>query len=333
VRFASPLWFALLALVVARLVLALSDRRRGEGAFRFSSLALLARPVSIRSRLSWIPFALEIAAMVLLVVALARPQRVEDQPEERRGIDIVIALDASGSMGAEDFQPQNRFGVAKELVGRFIAQRADDRIGIVTFGQRAATRVPVTFDRDVARDVLSRAEIGENGDGTAIGTAIATAVNRLTTSKARSRVIVLLTDGVSNAGSIEPDAAATIAKELGVRLYAIGVGSYGPVPVPVRVQNRITGEIEVIYQTIRADLDEEMLRRIAETTGGSYFRATDERTLADILQTIDRLEKTPIAAPHELVVEELYRAPLLVGLVLLVLALLTGETLWMRLPA
>jgi Ca-activated chloride channel family protein len=333
VRFASPLWLAILALLAARLVLVLGDRRRGEGAFRFSSLGLLASPASLRARLSWIPLALEIAAMVLLVVALARPQRVEEQAQERRGIDIVVALDASGSMGAEDFQPQNRFGVAKDLVGRFVARRENDRIGIVTFGQRAATRVPVTFDREIAREVLSRAEIGENGDGTAIGTAIATALNRLSTSDARSRVIVLLTDGVSNAGSIEPDTASTLARELGVRIYAIGVGSYGPVPVPVKVQNRITGEINVIYQTIRADLDEEMLRRIAERTGGSYFRATDERTLAEILGTIDRLEKTPIGAPPSLLVEELYRAPLAAGLLLLVLALLTGETLWMRLPA
>ncbi len=332
-RFASPFWLALLAVVAARAALAIRDRSRGEGAFRFSSLALLERPSSLRSSLSWIPFVLELAGLTLLVVALARPQRVQERPQERRGIDIVIALDASGSMGAEDFQPRNRFGVAKELVGEFIARREDDRIGIVTFGQRAATRVPVTFDRDVAREVLSRAEIGENGDGTAIGTAIATALNRLRTSKSRSRVIVLLTDGVSNAGSIEPDAASEMARELGVRLYAIGVGSYGPVPVPVRVQNRITGEIEVIYQTIRADLDDAMLRRIAQRTGGSYFRATDERTLADVLATIDRLEKTPIAAPAELLVEELFRAPLAAGLVLLVLALLTGETLWMRLPA
>ncbi len=332
-RFASPLWLALLALVLARAVLAIRDRRRGAGAFRFSSLGLLARPSSLRAQLSWIPLAVELIALTLLVAALARPQRVHQQPQERRGIDIVVALDASGSMGAEDFQPRNRFGVAKELVGEFVARRQDDRIGIVTFGQRAATHVPVTFDRDIAREVLAKAEIGENGDGTAIGTAIATSLNRLKTSKSRSRVIVLLTDGVSNAGSIEPDAASEIARELGVRIYAIGVGSYGPVPVPVRVQNRLTGEIEVVYQTIRADLDEPMLRRIAERTGGSYFRATDERTLADVLDTIDRLEKTPLAAPPELLVDELYHAPLAAGLLLLALALLTGETLWMRLPA
>ena len=253
--------------------------------------------------------------------------------QDRRGIDVVIALDASGSMAAEDFQPRNRFEVAKEMIGEFIDLRNDDRIGIVTFGQRAATRVPVTFDRRVAREVLAGVEVGENGDGTAIGTAIATAVNRLSRSPARSRVIVLLTDGVNNSGSIEPPAAAELARELGIRLYAIGVGSYGPVPVPIRMQSRITGEIEVVYQTIRADLDDAMLTGIAERTGGEYFRATDEQALADILRTIDRLEKSRLAAPPELLAEELYRLPLILGLSILVIALLTGETIWMRLAA
>lgn len=332
-RFATPLFLALLLLVGARIVLLLVDRRRNLGGFRWSSLTLLTRSSSWRASTSWIPFALELAALTLLVIALARPQRVEQVIEDRRGIDIVIALDASGSMAAEDFQPQNRFGVARELVAEFIEQRVDDRIGIVTFGQRAATRVPVTFDRKVARDVLLATEIGENGDGTAIGTAIATATNRLRTSPARSRVVVLLTDGVNNAGSIEPATAADIARELGIRLYTIGVGSYGPVPVPIRVQDRITGEIETVYQNIRADLDDEMLRGIAESTGGEYFRATDERALAEVLGRIDALEKSRLAAPPELIVEELYATPLAIGLVLLAIALLTGETLWMRLPA
>ncbi|HVR43958.1 MAG TPA: VWA domain-containing protein [Thermoanaerobaculia bacterium] len=332
-KFASPLWFAALAVIAARIALVVIDRKRREGAFRFSSLAILDLARTVRVRTSWLPFALEVAGLVLLVVALARPQHVERMNEDRRGIDIVVALDASGSMAAEDFQPRNRFEVAKELIGRFISQRESDRIGIVTFGHRAATRVPVTFDRAIAREVLSRAEVGENGDGTAIGTAIATAVNRLRTSPARSRVIVLLTDGVNNAGSIEPATAADIARQLGIRLYAIGVGSYGPVPVPIRMQNRVTGQIETVYQNIRADLDDEMLRGIARATGGEYFRATDERALKEILATIDTLEKSRLAAPPDLVVEELYRPPLLAGLLLLALALVSGETLWMRLTA
>ncbi|MGH9459501.1 MAG: vWA domain-containing protein [Thermoanaerobaculia bacterium] len=332
-RFATPAAFLLLIVLAARLALLVRDVVRRDGAFRFSSLAIVSAGRSIRSRTWWVPFALETAALTLLVVALARPQYVEQVIEERRGIDIVVVLDASGSMAAEDFQPQNRFGVAKELVGRFIGSRENDRIGVVTFGQRAATRVPITFDRRIAREALAEAEIGENGDGTAIGTAIATAVNRLRTSDAKSRVIILLTDGVNNAGSIEPETAAELAEKLGLRLYTIGVGSYGPVPVPIRMQNPITGEIETVYQNIRADLDDALLRRIAERTGGKYFRATDERALADVLETIDMLEKTPLAAPPELVVDELFGAPAAAGLALLALAFLFGETLWMRLPA
>lgn len=330
--FASPLWFALLAIVALRLALAWRDRRRGEGAFRYSSLSLVTAPPSLRTATSWLPLALEIAGMTLLVIALARPQEVERVVEDRRGVDIVVALDASGSMAAVDFQPRNRFEVAKEMVGRFVDLRVDDRIGVVTFGQRAATRVPVTFDRSAAQSVLREAEIGENGDGTAIGTAIATAVNRLRTSPARSRVIILLTDGINNAGSIQPATAAEIARDLGIRLYAVGVGSYGPVPVPIRVQDPLTGEIETIYQNHFLDLDDELLRRIAQLTGGEYFRATDERALAEVLATINRLEKSRLAAPPDVVAKEKYRPSLLAGFALLALALLTGETLWMRLP-
>lgn len=331
--FSTPLWFGLLAVVALRLALAWHDRRRGEAAFRYSALSLVAGSRSLRTATAWLPFALQIAAMILLTIALARPQQIERVVEDRRGVDIVIALDASGSMAAIDFQPRNRFEVAKELVGRFVDLRVDDRIGIVTFGQRAATRVPVTFDRAVAQSVLREAEIGENGDGTAIGTAIATAVNRLRTSPARSRVIILLTDGINNAGSIQPATAAEIARDLGIRLYAVGVGSYGPVPVPIRIQDPLTGQIETVYQNIFADLDDALLQRIAQLTGGEYFRATDERALAEVLATIDRLEKSRLAAPPDVVAEERYRRSLLIGFALLALALFTGETLWMRLPA
>src|SRR4051812_24770745 len=180
-----------------------------------------------------------------MTYALARPQRVVRMAaNDRFGIDIVITLDASGSMAAEDFRPRNRFTVAKDLINDFIARRQDDRIGIVTFGVRAATRVPITFDRQVAQSILERAQVGENGDGTAIGHAIATAVNRLRTSKTRSRIVILVTDGVNNSGSIEPMTAAQLATRLGVKIYTIGVGSRGPVPIPVKRQNPISGEIE-----------------------------------------------------------------------------------------
>src|SRR5204862_8259017 len=184
---------------------------------------------------------------------------------------------ASGSMAAEDFRPRNRFAVAKDLIGDFIERRQDDRIGIVTFGVRAATRVPITYDRTVAQTILDRAEVGENGDGTAIGHAIATAVNRLRTSKSRSRIIILVTDGVNNAGSIDPSTAARVAAKFGIKIYTIGVGSRGPVPIPLKREDPFTGEIVTTYQIVRADIDEEALAAISKTTNGEYFRATDAR--------------------------------------------------------
>src|SRR5262249_9377913 len=197
------------------------------------------------------PFVLECAAALLMIVALARSQRiVRLATNERYGIDVVIALDASGSMAAEDFRPRNRFAVAKDLINDFIERRTDDRIGIITFGVRAATRVPITFDRDIAQSILANAQGGENGDGTAIGQAIATAGNRLRTSQTRSRIIILVTDGVNNSGSIEPVTAAQLAARFGIKIYTIGVGSRGPVPIPVRRQSPITGEIETVYQLI-----------------------------------------------------------------------------------
>ena len=331
IRFASP-WLLLLALAVAlRIALVIRDRRRRFGAFTFSSLSLVSPK---GPRLAGIPFFLECLAALLLVVAMARPQRVTRlASNDRYGIDIVIALDASGSMAAEDFRPRNRFAVAKDLIGDFIARRLDDRIGIVIFGARAATRVPITYDRDVAQAILDKAQVGENGDGTAIGSAIATAVNRLHTSKSRSRIIILVTDGVNNSGSIEPMTAAQIAAREGIKIYTVGVGSRGPVPIPVKRQDPFTGEIVTTYQVVRADIDEETLAAIAKTTGGGYFRATTAKTMGDVLARIDTLEKTRLTAPRSEKVDELYFRPLAAGMLAFALALLGGETLWLKLSA
>jgi len=334
IRFATPFALVLALLVIARIVLVVRDRRRRFAAFRFSSLALLGTKGSFRAATSLLPFILEIAAMLLVTIALARPQRVvRAAANDRYGIDIVVVLDASGSMAAEDFRPRNRFGVAKDLIGDFIERRADDRIGIVTFGVRAVTRVPITFDRDVARAILDRAEVGENGNGTAIGHAIATCVNRLRTSKSRSKVIILVTDGVNNAGSIDPQVAASLAARYGIKIYTIGVGSEGPVPLPIKRQNPFTGEIETVYQHIRGEIDEKSLRSIAQATGGEYFRATDARAMSQVLDRIDRLEKSRLTAPKTEVVEELYVWPLAAGLGVLLLSLTGGETLWQKVAA
>jgi Ca-activated chloride channel family protein len=333
-RFAHPLFFALAALVLARIALLVRDRRARAGAFGFSSLALVVPGRSLRVATSWLPMALETLALLLVIVALARPQRVVRlAASDRFGIDIVVALDASGSMAAEDFRPRNRFTVAKELIAEFIRRRTDDRIGIVTFGSRAATRVPITYDRRIAEAILDKSEIGEHGNGTAIGHALATAVNRLRTSKTRSRVIILVTDGVNNSGSIEPLVAAELASRSGIKVYTVGVGSEGPVPLPVKRQNPFTGMVETVYTHIRGELDEKSLRSIAEMSGGEYFRATDARALSAVLGRIDALEKTRLTAPKREQVDELYVWPLAAGLALLGLALLTGETLWLKVPA
>lgn len=334
IRFASPFWFALIALVIARVVMLVRDRRQQFGAFRFSSLSVLAPNRTLRSVTAWLPFVLEIAGLVLLTGALARPQRVvRAAANDRYGIDIVVTLDSSGSMAAEDFRPRNRFAVAKDLVGEFISGRTDDRIGVVTFGARAVTRVPITFDREIARAILDRAEVGENGNGTAIGHAIATAVNRLRNSQSRSRVIILVTDGVNNAGSIDPIVAAGLAAKYQIKVYAIGVGSEGPVPLPIKRQNPFTGQIETIYQHINGEIDERSLSAIAEKTGGEYFRATDARAMSAVLERIDRLEKSKLTAPRTDIVDELYEWPLLTGVALIGLAFLAGETLLLKVPA
>jgi Ca-activated chloride channel family protein len=334
IRFAHPLWLALLALVIARVVLAVRDRRRRFGAFRFSSFALVSQKHSLRARLVWLPLALEIAGLLLLAVALARPQRVtRASSSDRFGIDIVVAIDASGSMAAEDFRPRNRFSVARDLVSEFIGRRVDDRIGIVTFGNRATTRVPITFDREIARSILGKAQIGENGNGTAIGHALATSVNRLRGSRTRSRVVILVTDGVNNAGSIDPLVAASLAAKFGIKVYTIGVGSEGPVPLPVKRQNPFTGEMETVYHHIRGEIDEKTLSAIAAATGGEYFRATDARAMGQVFERIDGLEKSRLNAPRTDVVDELYHWPAAASAAFLGFALLLGESFLQKVTA
>ena len=334
IRFASPLWLLLALLVIARVALLARDRRRRFGAFTMSSLSMVSPKSGARASLAAVPFLLEVAASLLMIVALARPQRVTRMASnDRYGIDIVVALDASGSMAAEDFRPRNRFGVAKDLIGDFISRRQDDRIGIVTFGVRAATRVPITYDREIAQSILDRAQVGENGDGTAIGHAIATAVNRLRNSRSRTRVIILVTDGVNNAGSIDPLTAAQLAAKYGIKVYTIGVGSRGPVPIPLKREDPFTGEIVTTYQLVRADIDEETLAAIARTTGGGYFRATDAHAMSEVLDRIDRLEKTRLTAPKSEHIDELYLPPLVAAFASFALVLMTGETLWLKVTA
>jgi len=266
--------------------------------------------------------------LVLLVVSLARPQagqRLENV--STLGVDIVIALDVSGSMRAEDFQPDNRLQVAKQTVRRFIDGRRADRLGLVIFAGLATTRSPLTLDHLMLQQSLDQVDFAPSDqDGTALGMGLATAVNRLRDSSARSKVVVLITDGVNNTGQIGPEAAAEAARALGIRVHAIGVGSEGEVPVPVDLP---TGRQYVMQQV---EIDEEVLTEIARTTGGQYFRATEATALEQVFDRIDELEKTEIESRERILYSELFPYALLPAILLLLLERLLVATRLRRIP-
>ncbi|MBI1796894.1 MAG: VWA domain-containing protein [Candidatus Eisenbacteria bacterium] len=267
-------------------------------------------------------------ALALALLALARPQQGLRQSEtETRGVDIVLALDISPSMRAEDFVPRNRLFVAKETAREFIRQRPHDRIGLVAFAATAFTQCPLTLDHGVLIELLDGIEFGMAEDGTAIGMGLATAVARLKESRTPSKVVVLLTDGENNRGEIDPLTGAELARTMGVKVYTVLVGRGGMVPVPV--DDPIYGRR---VQMERMDVDEGALREIAARTGGRYFRAVDSDALAGIYAEIDRLERAPIRSIEYREYDDL--GPLLLGAAALLLALhaLSGATWAFRLP-
>lgn len=328
VGFANP-WALLLLPFLAGLLL-LARRRRGRSLL-FSRTPTLQAVADRRTRaLARLPGWLRIAVLFLLVIALAAPRTgaaVVDADAE--GIAIVIALDISSSMLAEDFSPRNRLAVAKEKVAGFIADREYDRIGLVAFAGEALTQVPVTIDYPVLYRALDQLQAGAGllEDGTAIGTAIATAANRLRRAPGQSRVMIVMTDGENNRGQIDPTTAARAAAAFDIRIYTIGVGSEGVAPIPIA-----SGPFGIQYANLPVHIDEELLQGIADLSGGRYFRATNEAALDSIYHEIDRLEKSTVQVrryvnytPHHL--------PFL----LLALSLLAGEWLlrgsrWGRVP-
>lgn len=237
------------------------------------------------------------------------------------GINIVIAFDISSSMLAEDFQPQNRLEVAREKVKQFVAMRSSDRIGMVAFSGEALTQVPLTTDYPVVMAALDNLQPGQLEDGTAIGTAIATSANRLRSAPGRSRVVVLLTDGVNNRGTIDPRTAAQAAAAFGIRIYTIGVGTEGMAPVPVG-----RGVFGLRYENRPVEIDDALLTEIAQKTGGRYFRARDAAALERITAEIDRLERTPVRTRVYTRFSELYRWPL--GLAMLALLFELALVAW-----
>jgi Ca-activated chloride channel family protein len=230
------------------------------------------------------------------------------------GINIVLAIDLSSSMLALDFRPANRIEVAKQKVKQFISRRTSDRIGVVAFAGEALTQVPLTTDYPVVMQAVSNLQAGQLEDGTAIGTAIATAANRLRDAPGRSRVLIILTDGVNNRGSVDPLTAAKAAAAYGIKIYGIGVGSVGMAPVPVG--RNAAGGLNYEYQPV--EIDERLLSNIAAMTGGRYFRARDAAALQNIYSVIDRMERAPVHSSTVVNYRELYRWPLALGLLALV---------------
>ena len=265
--------------------------RKQEAALQHSNISLFdGVKKSLRARLRWLPYALRVVAVGAMVIALARPQsQLSRQEMTVEGIDIVMAMDLSGSMLAEDFKP-NRLEAAKNVAADFIEGRRTDRMGLVVFAGEAFTQVPLTIDHQVLLKQLGNLKSGTMRDGTALGDGLATAINRIKDSEAKSKVIILLTDGVNNQGSMDPLSAAEIAAMYNIRLYTIGVGSLGKAPYPFRDQ---FGRVH--YQNIDVEIDEPLMRQMSQATSdGRYFRATNKKALKEIFDQIDEMEKSKI---------------------------------------
>lgn len=324
-RFEDP-WLLLLLGVVPLLGWwYLSRGRRRRGSLTHPDVPGLARADGGSGRwLQHLPAALRGLALVCLIVAFARPQTgVTGENVVSEGIDIVLAVDVSSSMLAEDLAP-NRLEAVKAVASNFAEGRVNDRIGLVIFAGKAFTQAPLTLDHSVVTSLMAELEVGMVEDGTAVGMGLATAVKRLQASDAASRVVVLLTDGRNNRGEIDPVTAAQAAQALGVRVYTIGAGARGMARVPVR--DRFGGQR---YVTTRVDVDEPVLRATAETTGGRYYRATDRESLEAIYEEIDQLETTEMLVENFTSYGERFPAPLTAGLVLLLAEAVLGRT-WLR---
>ena len=327
-RFADPQYLILLVALPLLGWWYWRRRARKGGTIRYSAVQRLKASAGTKgNRYRHVPFILRVTALTALIVAFARPQTgVTGETVTTEGIDIVLALDVSSSMLAEDLEP-NRLEAAKQVAADFVAGRRNDRVGLVIFSGEAFTQAPLTLDYNVVTDLLTELEVGMIEDGTAIGMGLATAVKRLQHSDAVSKVIIVLTDGRNNSGAIDPVTAAQMAQALGVRVYAIGAGTRGQARVPIddpRFGRR--------YVTMQVDIDEDALKETARLTGGRYFRATDRESLESIYAEIDELERTEIEVEHFTRYGELFHIPLTLGLILVVFEVGLGNTVLRKIP-
>jgi Ca-activated chloride channel homolog len=328
-RFADPIFLILLGLIPVFIWDYFRRSRERNSSIIFSDTSVFKgiRP-GFRERYRHIPMILRMTALFIFILALARPQAGQKEEEIiTEGIDIILTLDTSSSMKAEDFKPQNRLGAAKEVMEQFIKSRRNDKIGLVVFSRFSFTQCPLTLDYGVLLDLLDKIHIGIIEDGTAIGTAIANSVNRLRDSTAKSKIIILLTDGINNAGKIDPLTAAKTAKALGIKIYTIGAGRPGGALYPV--EDPVFGKR---YVRMNTEIDEALLKEIADATGGMYFRAKDEKGLKEIYETIGKLEKTKIETKEYANYTDLAGYFLLPGLIIFLLEVLLSGTILRKLP-
>ena len=328
-QFASPHYLWLLTLLAPMTAYYVWRTMQGGAAIRISTVAgVLHAPKTVRHYLRHLPFALRAAAFALLVVALARPQDIEQNVRTNtEGIDIVLAIDVSASMLARDFRP-DRITAAKEVAGSFVADRYGDRL--VVFAAEAFTQSPLTTDQSTLQTLLARIRSGLIDDsGTAIGNGLATAINRLRESEAKSKVIILLTDGVNNRGQIAPMTAAEIARAQGIRVYTIGVGTEGTAPYPaVDIYGQPTGDVVMA----KVEIDEKTLGAMADLTGGKYFRATDNAKLKAIYDEINQLEKSKVEVTERISYHERFLVWALAALGALLLEFLLSNLVLKRIP-
>ena len=328
-------WFLILFAAWLPMLWVYIRREKKRPAVRFSDLSLLSRlPKSRTLLLRHVPIALRILGIGLLTVALARPQKGTSEEEvTTEGVDIMLVVDVSYSMKALDFQPKNRLFVAKETIKEFIKKRRSDRIGLVVFAKRSFTKCPLTLDYNVLTQFLDGVTFEEFSDQTAIGVALATAGNRIKDSHAKSKVIVLLTDGGNNAGDIAPLAAASALGELGIKTYTVGVGKEGEVPYPMEMIDRFTGKVVgTQVQMIKSDLDEQLLADIAHATGGKFFRAQNTEKLKEIYDTIDKMERTQIKTKLYTSYADHFFPWVVGGVIMLLLETIVSHTWLRRIP-
>jgi Ca-activated chloride channel homolog len=328
--------YLLLLLLLLPLLAWLRGRRGRSPAFLYSSVKLVEGLTQTRrSHAGAFLAALRWLVLALFIIALAQPRLTKSTTQVKAsGVDIVVAVDMSGSMVSEDFEVKggrvNRFNMARSVLKGFIDQRPSDRIGLIVFATQAFIATPLTLDHDFLQENLDRLEIGAiDQNATAIGDALATAVNRLRDLKAKSKIVILMTDGQNNSGKIEPLMAADAARALGIKVYTIGIGKQGTAPMPVG-RNPYTGE--TVYQEVPVDVDEETLQKIADETGGKYYRADNTKKFQEIYAEIDQLEKTEAVINKYTEFKELFPWLVAGGLALLLVELVLGQTVLRRLP-